>query len=45
MYHRVTHVTQECTIDDLNLDNLSSKEVEVLKEMINQLEYYEQEKQ
>ena len=44
-YHRVTHVTQDCTIDDLDLDNLNSKEVKVLKEMIEQLEYYEQKMQ
>ena len=37
------HVMQtDCTIDDLDLDNLNSKEVKVLKEMIEQLEYYEQ---
>ena len=49
MYHKVTHVTQEyaeeCTVEDLDIDNLSSKEAKVLKEMLAQLEHYEQENQ
>ena len=45
-YHKVTQeYAEECTVEDLDLDNLSSKEVKVLKEMIAQLEHYEQENQ
>ena len=34
-YHRMMHVMQtDCTIDDLDLNNLNSKEIKVLQEMI-----------
>ena len=49
MCHKVTHVTQEyaeeCTVEDLDIDNLSIKEAKVIKEMLAQLEHYEQENQ
>ena len=49
MYHKVTHVTQEyseeCTVEDLDIDNMSIKEAKVIKEMLAQLEHYEQENQ
>ena len=49
MCHKVTHVTQEyaeeCTVEDLDIDNMSIKETKVIKEMLAQLEHYEQENQ